>query len=69
MARRVAIILAGLVLASTARAMPLQLVYNGYLSPDDTLGGARLNAFTPFEVRAAFDSSAPLAQLEPGAST
>jgi len=69
MARRVSIILAGLALAGTAQAAPLQLVYDGYLSPGDTLGGVRLGAFTPFEARAAFDSSIPLAQLEPGAST
>ena len=69
MAWRTAITLAGLALAGTAQATPLQLVYDGYLSPGDTLGGVAFNAFTPFEVRAAFDSSAPLAQLEPGAST
>ncbi len=68
MARRSAIILAGLALAGTAQAAPLQLVYDGYLSPNDTLGGVAFNAFTPFEARAAFDGSAPLAQLEAGAS-
>jgi len=69
MARRVVIIVASLALAGMARAAPLQLVYDGYLSPGDTLGGVRLGAFTPFEARAVFDSSIPLAQLEPGASS
>ena len=59
----------GVMLAGAARAAPLQLLYDGYLSPTDTLHGVALGSFTPFEVRAVFDSSAPLAQIEPGAAT
>lgn len=68
MARRIAIILIVVALAGTARATPLQLVYDGYFSPGDTLGGVAFTAFTPFEARATFDSSAPIYQLEPGAA-
>ena len=69
MARRIATTLVGLAVAGAAQATPLQLVYDGYLSPGDTLGGVALSAVTPFEVRATFDSSALRSQLEPGAST
>jgi hypothetical protein len=55
-------------LVGVARAAPLQLVYDGYLSPGDTMGGVALTSFTPFEVRAAFDSCAPIARIEPGAA-
>ncbi len=58
----------GTMLAGAAHATPLRLVYDGYLSPGDTLAGEPLGAFTPFEVRADFDSNAPLLILEPGAA-
>ena len=56
-----------LFLAHTARAVPLQLVYNGYFSAADTLNGIDLGSSTPFQVNATFESSAPIAVLEPGA--
>jgi len=69
MTQRVGFLVAiGVVLAGTVQAAPLQLVYDGYLSPSDTVGGVALGAFTPFEVRATFDSSAPIQTLEPGAA-
>ena len=56
-----------LLLVHTARAVPLQLIYNGYFSAADTLNGAALGSSTPFQVNATFESSAPIAALEPGA--
>src|SRR4051794_9480085 len=57
--------LLGLALLSMgqARAAPLRLIYDGYLSADpnalDTLNGTALPSPTPFSVRAEFDSSQP----------
>ncbi len=63
---RVAGSLAALLWISAAHAAPLELVYDGYLSAEDTLNGVPLGVVTPFEVRSVFESSAPLAVLEPG---
>ncbi len=67
MAQQVGIAVVGVMLAGTVQATPLQLVYDGYLSPGDTVGGAALTAFTPFEARAVFNSSTPML-FEPGAA-
>ena len=68
MERRVVAAVIGVMLAGTVQAAPLRLVYDGYLSPNDTVNGVALAAFTQFEVRAVFDDSAPLLSIEPGAA-
>lgn len=62
------VVVVGVTMAAAVHAAPLQLVYDGYLSASDSLGGVALGAVTPFEVRAVFDGSAPMMMLEPGAA-
>ena len=68
MAKRVVVAVMGVLLASRVQAAPLQLIYDGYLSPDDTVDGVALSTSTKFEARAEFDNSAPLLSIEPGAA-
>ena len=68
MAKRVVVIVMVVLLATSVQAAPLQLIYDGYLSPNDTVDGVTLAAFTKFEARAVFDNSTPLLSIEPGAA-